>query len=57
MTWVVSGCHDEISGDKLARVYRTNRFKEVDFGNWRIKTVGNLEKFLYFLRIFNKNIF
>lgn len=33
MTWVVSGWHDEISGDKLARVYRTNRFKEVDFGH------------------------
>lgn len=49
MTWVVSGCHDEISGDKLSRVYRTDRFKEVDFGNWRIKTVGNLERFLYFL--------
>ena len=57
MTWVVSGWHDEISGDKLARVYRTNRFKEVDFGHWRIKTVGNLERILYFLQIFKKKYF
>lgn len=32
MAWVISGCHNEIFGGKLRRVYRIYGFKEVEFG-------------------------